>query len=147
MWYLCLQALRRDDSLDRISRLDCNNPDRTLASCDPSLPPPPEAAGWRRSLEDARVDEAAYAKALAAALKTLVCLGGGDAIDTLRGLVLSTPEESFLPDAGFAAAGPEAPALVDFIMSKDCPVSASLTEADKARLLRIKQAASKKPGG
>ena len=37
--------------------------------------------------------------------------------------------------------GPEAPGLVDFIMSKDCPVSASLTDADKAKLLRIKQEA------
>jgi hypothetical protein len=45
------------------------------------------------------------------------------------------------------AAGPEAPALIDFILSKDCPVSAALTDADKAQLLRIKQDAIKKPGG
>jgi hypothetical protein len=32
---------------------------------------------------------------------------------------------------------------VDFIMSKDCPVSASLTDADKARLLQVKQDAEK----
>ncbi|MGH6842600.1 MAG: hypothetical protein ACREDV_10995 [Methylocella sp.] len=38
-----------------------------------------------------------------------------------------------------AATGREAPALVDFIMSKDCPVSAALTGDDKARLLQIKQ--------
>ena len=31
-------------------------------------------------------------------------------------------------------------------MSKDCPVSASLTAADKARLLRIKQDAIEKAG-
>jgi hypothetical protein len=43
----------------------------------------------------------------------------------------------------FAAAGSEAPALVDTIMSKDCPVSASLTEADKADLLQIKRDANK----
>jgi len=46
-----------------------------------------------------------------------------------------------------AAVGLEAPALIDFIMSKDCPISASLTDADKAKLLRIKQDAIKKPGG
>jgi hypothetical protein len=46
-----------------------------------------------------------------------------------------------------AAAGPEAPALVDFIVSKDCPISAALTDADKAILLRIKQDATTKPGG
>ena len=45
-----------------------------------------------------------------------------------------------------AAAGPEAPALIDFIMSKDCPVSASLTDADKARLLQIKRDAIKEAG-
>jgi hypothetical protein len=52
-------------------------------------------------------------------------------------------------DARLAAAGPEAPALIDCIMSKDCPVSAALTDADRAKLLRIKQAieATKKPGG
>jgi hypothetical protein len=33
------------------------------------------------------------------------------------------------------------PDLVDFIMSKDCLVSASLTDVDKARLLRIKRQA------
>ena len=32
-------------------------------------------------------------------------------------------------------------------MSKDCPVSAVLTDTDKAKLLRIKQEAIKKPGG
>ena len=46
-----------------------------------------------------------------------------------------------------AATGPEAPVLVDFITSKDCPVSASLTDADKAELLRIKEEATTKPGG
>ena len=40
-------------------------------------------------------------------------------------------------------AGREAPALVDFIMSKDCPVSPSLTGDDKAKLLKIKQFAEK----
>ena len=47
----------------------------------------------------------------------------------------------------FEATSSEAPALVDFIMGKDCPVSASLTDADKESLLRIKQEATKKPGG
>jgi hypothetical protein len=37
----------------------------------------------------------------------------------------------------------EAPALVDFILSKQCPVSAALTDDDKAHLLKIKQDAEK----
>jgi hypothetical protein len=38
-------------------------------------------------------------------------------------------------------------ALIDFIMSKDCPVSPSLTDGDKASLLRIKQDATNQPEG
>ena len=45
------------------------------------------------------------------------------------------------------AVGPEAPALIDFIVSKDCPVSASLTDKDKARLLQIRLDALRRPGG
>jgi len=74
-------------------------------------------------------------------LKALVRSGGDDAADILRGLLWNGRLE---------AAGPEAPGLASVIMSKDnkeCPVSASLTEADKATLLSIKQNAIKKPGG
>lgn len=46
-------------------------------------------------------------------------------------------------DEAFAT-DPEAPTLVDFIMSTDCPVSTSLTDDDKAKLLAIKQDAEKK---
>jgi uncharacterized protein YjbI with pentapeptide repeats len=139
----------RDDALDRIRLLDCSNADTTLASCDPAVAPPNEAARWRKSLEDARVDDLAYAKALAATLKTLICSDRDDAVYALRGLLafrgLSLALFPFLGNR-LAEAGPEAPALVDFIMSKDCPVSASLTDADKANLLRIKQEAIKKQG-
>ncbi len=43
--------------------------------------------------------------------------------------------------------GTEAPRLIDFILSKDCPVSALLTEDDKGKLLVIKQEATKRTGG
>ena len=39
--------------------------------------------------------------------------------------------------ARFAATHREAPALVDYIMSEDCPVSAALTEDDKANLSEL----------
>ena len=123
----------RDQARDRIRRLDCANPDQTLASCDASVPLPPQAAAWKKSLEDARVDNAAYAKALAAELKTEVCSGDKWA-DGLRGL---------MKHHRLAAAGPEVPPLVDAILSKDCPVSASLTDADKTNLLQIKRDANK----
>ena len=56
---------------------------------------------------------------------------------------------SFAPFVGSIPAFPrlstigrEAPALVDFIMSKDCLVSTSLTDNDDEKLLDIKQAAA-----
>jgi hypothetical protein len=72
-------------------------------------------------------------------LKTLVCSGGDEAVYTLGGI--ASPLNNRL-----AAAGPEAPALIDFIMSKDCPVSALLTDDDKAKLLQIKRDAIKEAG-
>ena len=76
-----------------------------------------------------------YRPALAKVLRDLVCSGGDNAIFIVRG-------------AGFqsrlAAAGPEAPSLIDEITvkdSKDCPVSALLTDADRAQLQHIKQQA------
>ncbi len=122
----------RDGALERIKSLDCANPDTRLASCDSSIAPPPQATAWRKALEDARVDDAAYTKALAGKLKTLICANGDDAAHVPRGL--------FQFGGRLAETGPEAPALLDFIMSKDCPVSVSLTDVDKADLLRIKQA-------
>ncbi len=142
---------RQKAALNRIRSLDCANPDPTLAPCDASVSQPAEAAAWRHTLEDARVDDAAYAKALVEELKALVCTGGDDAIYILRGLVRQFFNR-------LAAAGPETPALVGFIMSKDCLVSTSLTDTDKADLLSIQRrttsilnmmqrAMSKKPGG
>jgi uncharacterized protein YjbI with pentapeptide repeats len=129
--------------LPRIRNLDCANPNPPLASCDPAHPLPPEAAAWRNVLEAARVDDSAYAKALAAELKALVCSGGDDAIYVLRGLLRRSQRNRPLfgplrTPFRLQAVGPEAPALIDFIMGKECPVFASLTETDKARLLQIK---------
>jgi uncharacterized protein YjbI with pentapeptide repeats len=126
-----------DQALERIKSLDCTSPDTTLASCDPdpALERPPEAAAWRKALEDASVDRQAYAKALAKALRTLVCSGGDDALFILRGLFYTPVEEI----SRLRAAGSEAPALVDFIMSKDCSVSSLLTADDRAKLLGLKR--------
>ena len=87
-------------------------------------------------LEDARLDNSAYAKALAGALNTLVCSDFDDVAYILRGL---------LTNGRLASTDMEAPRLVQNIMSKDCPVSASLTDTDKARLLQIKQRAIETP--
>jgi uncharacterized protein YjbI with pentapeptide repeats len=126
----------RDRALNVIRSLDCA--DKTLASCDPDVPLPREAAAWREALEAANVDNETYAAALAKTLKELVCSGGdNDAIHILRGVGF----QSRLRDAGPAMSG-----LIDDLTnkdSKDCPVSASLTDADRAKLLQLKQEAGR----
>jgi hypothetical protein len=80
-------------------------------------------------------------------LKTLVCSGDEDAAYVLGGLLREYARLS----SRLEAVGPEAPRLVDEIIntakSTDCPVSALLTDADRSKLLRIKQDATKKAGG
>jgi hypothetical protein len=93
----------------------------------------------RKALEAASVDDKAYTEALAKTLKELVCSGSDEAIHVVRG-------EGF--QARLSAAGAAASDLIDDLTnkdSKDCPVSASLTDEDRARL-RIKLDAIKKAG-
>lgn len=117
----------RDQALYRIRSLDCAN--KTLASCDPSLPP--ANAAWRSALAVARVDALTYGTALAAALKPLVCSGFRDADSVLR--LVSTW-------ARLQVAGPEAPMLADVI-------GRCSADADRAKLPSIKQDATKKARG
>ena len=123
----------RDAALKRIETLDCGYPSKYLASCDPDAETPPVVLDWRNKLE-ARVDAAASAKALATELQSLVCESPANALHILRGTIKS---------GRLSAPGPEASALVNFIVGKECPVSASLTADDKAKLLKIKQDAEK----
>ncbi len=115
-----------------IQTLDCASNDPGLSSCDLSRTLPREAVEWQKSDRD-------YTNALAATLKTVVCTGAGDAIYILRG----NGFQNRLSHAGAAAL-----AVVDDIMDKSktnndiCPVSASLTENDKAILLRIRRQAA-----
>jgi len=137
----------RDQALERIQVLDCSVP--TFQSCD-YLPPPVGAAWWRATQRDAvawrealekaaRIDEEVYSVALANALKHLVCSGGDDAIHIFRGILRGGGPgfQNRLWVAGTAAFG-----LFDDLMnkeSKDCPVAAALTDADRAELLQIKR--------
>lgn len=89
----------------------------------------PEAS-VREILEKGRVDEATYKKSLAAQL-SLAC--SGSAPYFVRGLVANYRINE---------AGAEAPGLVEAILDPKCPVSAALTEADKATLKRIAKEAS-----
>jgi uncharacterized protein YjbI with pentapeptide repeats len=143
----------RTQALDRIRRLDCASSDPNVAPCDATSPPQSETAAWRISIESARVDGATYCKALATTLKTLLCSGNDDSPYILHQLANQPVGTSYTPalHAGYkgnrlAATGAEAPALIDYILSKNCPASASLTDTDRARLLEIKQEVMKHPG-
>jgi hypothetical protein len=116
----------RDAALKRIETLDCGNSGKTLASCDPA----PEVLAWQQKLLEANVDHAVYEEALPRVLRGLVCTSDANAIYILRGIIRSDR---------LAETDREAPALVDDIMSPKCPVSAALTNDDKAKLLEIKQ--------
>jgi hypothetical protein len=67
-------------------------------------------------------------KSLADQLKTLACSDEEDALDIVRGLIANDRIKD---------TGGEAPGLVEAILKPDCPVSAALTEADKAALNEI----------
>jgi hypothetical protein len=145
----------RDKALDRLRRVDCANLDPSLASCSP----PVDDTSQQKSLEDARVDDSAYAKYLATVLKDLVCNGvdnggfyfkGGfsvvhdSPIYVLRGLMygFDPPGPRY---SRIGATGPEAAPLIDSIASKDCLVFAILNDVDKAVLLQIQRSVGKMP--
>jgi uncharacterized protein YjbI with pentapeptide repeats len=123
----------RDNALEHITVLDCTSPNPILASCDPNIAPPCEAAAWQKAVEAARVDDEVYAKALAGVLKGLVCSGNDDARYVARG-------EGFKAQLFVARAA--AINLIDDMINKDsknCPVAVALTNDDRAKLLAIKQ--------
>jgi hypothetical protein len=114
-------------------------------------------------VEEAEVDKAIYAERMVEVLREVVCergdrgaflfaggrsylsistASGDNATFALRGLMFRDEFSS----TRLAAVGPEAPALIDYIMSPACLASASLTDTDKAMLLRIKQDAAKRLG-
>jgi hypothetical protein len=136
----------REDALKRIKTLDCANTDETQASCDPDAKPPSEVSDWQKKLKAAGVYDATYAEALATELRRLVCTGNADAIYIFRGLV----DSCFWRVLQLRADGSpllrelkrEAPSLVDYITSENCPLAASLTNGEKEMLLAIKQAAA-----
>jgi hypothetical protein len=69
-----------------------------------------------------------YEKSLAAQLKRLACSGDKSAPYIVRGLIAHVSIEH---------TGGQVHGLVEAILKPDCPVSAALTEADKAALKRI----------
>jgi hypothetical protein len=96
------------------------------------------SASAREILEKGRVDFNAHQKARADQLKSLVCSSDDkDVPRIVRGLTGREGNYSIIKDMGA-----EAPGLVEAILGQNCPVSAALTEDDKAALKKIENAAS-----
>jgi hypothetical protein len=128
---------------------------------------PAEAKDWQNTLEAAQVDNSTFARAWTQGIKAVLCTGedngafyfaGGRSWRSLDDASIqnslfafremtSPNRNQFLPAVqGVRAFDDLVPDLVDFIISKDCLVSALLTDADKARLLRIKHQALQAAG-
>jgi uncharacterized protein YjbI with pentapeptide repeats len=78
-----------------------------------------------QALDLGRVDIASYQKVTADALVRLVCSGNEFDRDVLRGLVRTNR---------IVAAGPFAAEIVENVLASDCPLHATLSEADKEAL-------------
>jgi uncharacterized protein YjbI with pentapeptide repeats len=126
---------RRIEALRSIQRLDCARSE--LQSCDPNMPEPASVAAARQMIKQASVDDATYKKAVADELGELFCGEDGDAINILRGLLKNFQISG--ETGGFSLT------LVELIMSKNCPVSALLTDDDKAKLHALKKAVAPPP--
>lgn len=147
-----MQREARAAALQRPAKLKCDNFETTLASCNSAAPPPPEAEDLRNTLERAAVGDAAFVRALISAWRELVCAGGSDTIHIFRGILHprfisgSTFEDSYnVPAWRLLSAAGDAPEFVNAVMSKDCPLSALLTDEDKTLLLSTKALSEKLP--
>ena len=123
----------RATALERIQVLDCSNRDKTLQSCNPAAAPPPEAAEWRNAVMTDIGSTKTYRDALAESLRALFCPG-----DKNEALVVRTVAKF----GQLQHAGPAARDLIAELLTKnssDCPVAASLTDADRTTLLSIRQ--------
>jgi uncharacterized protein YjbI with pentapeptide repeats len=123
----------RQLALERIAVLDCN--DKTLQSCDPDSAEtlPKEATDWKSAVMDNLAKVQPYQAALAESLRALFCPG-----DKNEALVVRNVAQF----GQLQHAGPPARALIKKLLNKkssDCPVAASLTDADRATLLSIQQ--------
>jgi uncharacterized protein YjbI with pentapeptide repeats len=92
----------------------------------------PEASE-QETLEKGRANETVYRKTLADQLKSLACSGDEKARYIVRGLWVN----GRIKDTGDLA-----PCLVEAILKPDCPVSAALTDFEKAALKKIAEEAS-----
>ena len=122
---------RRVEALNRIGALDCDR--NGAAPCGKS-----NRSRSLARLEGMNAKQDAYEKALSDNLRSIICSGEDDAIFVLRGI----SADGLLISSRLSSAGREATVLIDEIIrgenSENCPVFADVTDADKAKLLRIR---------
>jgi uncharacterized protein YjbI with pentapeptide repeats len=125
---------QRGSVLSRIERIACPMPCVLLSQ------PPPVVIPWEIAVSTASVGQIAYGKALAAEYKDIICSGDGNSLAILRSLVgMGMPQAAGgMPTMqGFLETGREAKGLAEYVMSKECPVSAQLTDVDKGVLIKV----------
>jgi uncharacterized protein YjbI with pentapeptide repeats len=138
----------RDAALKRIAILDPNK----------SFEFDAEVPKWKKKLEAKAVGPEEFEEAfsrelngLARELKALACSGDANAVYVVRGMLKTHRDlpNIFLnkklgpgPPGLIENLGTQAPGLVEAILKPDCPVSAALTEADKAALKKLAKEAS-----
>ncbi len=118
------KAQKRKDVMSRIEVLD---PATVVAD-----------TGAVAALGLGRVDEETYRKVMADGLVHLACAGGDFDRDIVRGLARSRRIDD---------AGPFAPGVVESILVPDCPVFATLTQADRQALGTATGGAASPPSG
>jgi uncharacterized protein YjbI with pentapeptide repeats len=92
-------------------------------------------ASEQETLEKGRVDETAHRKSLADQLKGLACSRDEDALHIVRGLIRR--DSIIHSPSRIESTSTQALTLVEAILKPDCPVSAALTDADKAALRKL----------
>jgi uncharacterized protein YjbI with pentapeptide repeats len=168
-------ALKRIESLDcaKDKLYLTEQVSADLAPCDAEAKPPASATELRRTFEAASVDPATYSVHLAKTLGDAVCKGeviaesiaassrlmselekGKVSRFTAAGLnrLWTHPDigsihvlRGLLANGRLKASGAQASALAARILSKDCPVSAALSEDDKTQLRALQKLPDKAP--
>ena len=144
----------RDKAFARIEVLDCLNHKQALQSCqfDAAAILPEEARNWKDAVMAQAASVQVYRTALAQAMEALFCSG-----DENEAFVVHNVAGKF---GQLQKAGSTARDLLDKLLDKEgvgardymaiifrrkssnCPVAASLTDADRATLLKIEQQAT-----
>jgi uncharacterized protein YjbI with pentapeptide repeats len=119
----------------RLDILKCEKMEASVCAT-PSWPQTDEKE-QRLSFEAGSPDRQSYGFALTETLRDILCDGNPSAIHVLRSVAGGG-------NIRIHDTGPNAPALVDFVMGEKCPLSTSLTKEDKARLKEIKQYAQER---